>query len=262
MFRNLALTLWFGFAISLASASAFGAGSEDRYTGHLKSGEAIELVLSGRDGAVTGTLRDDSFAYRVSAEIAGGRLSGRADQSDLGLQLGLSGQMQANGLALEIQLSLFGQQTSEQVWLERSGSGSQAQPPSTHPNPGNATAAASGERDAALVGHWVHEEIYNSGSGASFLGTSSRQGLVLMANGGVADGGSSVSMSGDNYFGQSSGAGGGAVPGVSWFSRDQHLWLHNAADGQTVDLGRYYAEPDRMMITGNNGKRLLFTRAR
>lgn len=254
--------LWFWVIALVASGSAFGTDALQHYAGRMQSGEPIELTLSGMEGAVTGTLSDNVHAYRVTAAIDGGQLVGHADQDTLGLRVGLRGDVQAAGMTLEIRLSILGEEASEQIWLARSDAGRHAsvEAERTHPEPG--LSSAPGERDPALVGHWVHEEIYNSGSGADFLGASSRRGLILRADGGVADGGSAVSLSGDGYLGQSSDGGSGVVPGVTWFSRGQHLWLHNAADGQTVDLGRYYAEPGRMMVTAENGRRMLFTRAR
>lgn len=252
--------LWSWAIAVVVSGPAFSTDSVERYTGRMQSGEPIALTLSGRDGAVTGTLVDNAYAYRVTAEIDDGRLVGHADQDTLGLRVGLNGDLRADGVALEIHLSFLGAEASEQIWLARSGSAAPAMSEGMHR--GQATPAAPAERDPALVGHWIHEEIYNSGSGANFLGTSSRQGWILRADGGVADGGSAVSMSGDGYLGQSSDGGSGVVSGVTWFSRGQHLWLHYAADGQIVDLGRYYAEPGRMMITAENGRRTLFTRAR
>lgn len=246
-------------AIALSGAPP-GAAAVEHFEGRMASGDAVALTLSGLAGAVTGTLRDDTYAYEVVADIDDRRLVGQAEQSDLGIRVGLDGELRDGGIDLEIRLSILGEEASERIWLVRAGS--VANIPSDGSPRENATTSAPGERDPALVGHWVHEEIYNSGSGADFLGASSRRGLILRADGGVADGGSAVSLSGDGYLGRSSDGGSGVVPGVTWFSRGQHLWLHNAADGQTVDLGRYYAEPGRMMVTAENGRRMLFTRAR
>ena len=252
--------IWIWLLAAVVSGPAFGTDPVERFAGRMQSGDPIELTLSGQDGSVTGVLRDNIHAYQVTAEIVDGRLVGHADQEELGVRLGLSGDLQVDGMALEVRLSLLGEEVSEQIWLTRSSSDSRVSSDGSHRE--QTASSAPPDRDPALVGHWIHEQIYNSGSSADFLGTSTRQGLILRSDGGVADGGSAVHLSGDTYFGQSSDGGGGVVPGVTWYSRDQHLWLHNAADGQAVDLGRYYAEPERMMITAPNGKRMLFTRTR
>jgi hypothetical protein len=49
---------------------------------------------------------------------------------------------------------------------------------------------------------------------------------------------------------------------VQWYTQGQHIWISGSENGQTqtVDLGRYYVEGNHLLITGNNGKRMLFSR--
>lgn len=113
--------------------------------------------------------------------------------------------------------------------------------------------------DQNLVGKWVNEQIYNSGSGDSFFGGTTTQSLIFYADGSLSDGGSSTTVSGSNYYGSSSDKGASpAIPNVSWYAQNQHIFIKDAVSGQTVDLGKYYIENGALLITGNNGKKLLF----
>ncbi|MBK9495865.1 MAG: hypothetical protein IT475_14930 [Aquimonas sp.] len=245
------LALSFSFATTALATTVAG-----RYQGML-SGEPVALQLREEGHRVIGVLSDSTYSYEVEASVAGQHLTGRAVQAELGLMVTLDGPIRADGLDLNVSLTLLGETASERVWFARSGSQSAAPREQTQQAP---RAASSGQRDPAMVGHWVHEELYNSGSGADFMGSSSTQSMVLLADGRIANGGSAVHMGGSNYSGYSSDAGGEIVAGASWSTRDQHLWVSEDASGQQVDLGRYYVENGRLLLTGNNGKKLLFTR--
>lgn len=239
----------------IAAAQATATSVSGHYQG-LLSGEPVSLQLQEEGHQVSGVLSDETYSYSVEAQVAGERLSGRAIQPELGLMVMLDGPISTNGLDLTITLTLLGQTATERVWFSRSGAhpGSQREPSSEarHSTP-------SAQRDRALIGHWVHEELYNSGSGADFMGSSSTQSMVLLADGRIANGGSSVHMGGSNYSGYSSDEGGEVVAGASWRTRDQHLYFVEDASGQQADLGRYFVENGRLLLTGNNGKRMLFT---
>ncbi len=250
--------------ILMCSARA-GAEHSIRYSGRMLSGELVELSLSHQDGEVSGILRDSSYAYQVTGEIRQQHLNAYADQATLGLRLNLNGEFRGSEIDLEIRFSLLGEESSERIYMTRiDQQHDHAASIARAPRSGNKTEAlpTNANRDSALIGHWTHESIYNSGVGADFFGSTTRQELILLADGRVANGGSDVSVSGDFYSGNSSDASSAVAAGVTWFTRDQHLWLQNTNDAQSVDLGRYYAEAQRMMITGNNGKRMLFVRAR
>ncbi len=249
-------TIFRGFLLLVATAPAFASSVAGDYRGML-SGEPVALQLQQDGHRITGTLSDTTYSYELEASVQGQRLSGRAIQPELGLVVMLDGPIRAEGLDLNISLTLLGQTATERVWFSRrdSARGSNREQATDSPR-----AAPSGQRDPAMIGHWVHEELYNSGSGADFMGTSSTQSMVLLADGRIANGGSAVHMGGSNYSGYSSDAGGDVVAGASWSTRDQHLWFSEDATGQQVDLGRYFVENGRLLLTGNNGKRMLFTR--
>ena len=249
--RTLAACFLSLIAVTQATATSVSG----HYQG-LLSGEPVSLQLQEEDHQVVGVLSDTSYSYSVEAQVAGERLSGRAIQPELGLMVMLDGPISSNGLDLTITLTLLGQTATERVWFSRSGTHLESQrEPSNEAQPSTPSA----QRDPALIGHWVHEELYNSGSGADFMGSSSAQSMVLLADGRIANGGSSVHMGGSNYSGYSSDAGGEVVAGASWRTRDQHLYFVEDASGQQADLGRYFVENGRLLLTGNNGKRMLFT---
>ena len=247
----------FGWFLLLAATTPVLASSvAGSYQGML-SGEPVALQLQQDGHRISGTLSDTTYSYELEATVDGLRLSGRAIQPELGLIVTLEGPIRPDGLDLNISLTLLGQTATERVWFSRRGTarGSDREQAADAPR-----AAPSGQRDPAMIGHWVHEELYNSGSGADFMGTSNTQSMVLLADGRIANGGSAVHMGGSNYSGYSSDAGGDVVAGASWSTRDQHLWFSEDATGQQVDLGRYFVENGRLLLTGNNGQKMLFTR--
>ena len=69
-------------------------------------------------------------------------------------------------------------------------------------------------------------------------------------------------MSGSNYSGQSTGQGGGIIPGAAWYTIGNQLYLMFTENGQTqnVALGKYYVEGNNMLLTGSNGEKILLSR--
>jgi hypothetical protein len=115
---------------------------------------------------------------------------------------------------------------------------------------------------AALHGKWIKSETYNSGYGDNYMGSTYTQSMTFFSDGGMGDGGSSATMSGNNYSGSSSGEGSGRLPGVGWYAIKNNLYLIAFAEGkwQSVHLGTWYAENNALLITGANGEKQLLTR--
>ena len=114
-----------------------------------------------------------------------------------------------------------------------------------------------------LLGTWTKEELYQSGQGDSYMGASASESMTFLAGGRMAESGSSATISGSNYSGQSSGQGTGVIPGLVWYTIGNQLYLQVTENGQTqnVHLGKYYVENNNMLITGTNGEKILLTRS-
>jgi hypothetical protein len=249
----MAMRGWFSLLLWMAMAPAFAADLAGVYRGQL-NGDGVTLTLSQSGTAISGSMVDSYQRYDVAGQVEGNRLRGTATEQSLGIQFELTGEIANRYIDLVLVVEMLGQRSEQSARFAKDGE-SLADAP---------TAGAAGDPvaagDPALIGRWVHESSYQSGSGDSFFAANTRQSIVFLADGRVANGGADVSMSGDSYFGQSSG--GGAGTDLRWETRDQHLFLVGTDNGrvQRVDLGRYYVEDGRMLITGNNGQKLLLTR--
>lgn len=220
-------------------------------------GDPVRLVLRQQASQLSGTLDDSQQRYAFVAELSGDELQGSATEESLGVAFAVSGRAADGVLDLTLTLEIQGQRAEQSLRLVREGERAAASASAPA-----AAAPAGASRDPALVGRWVHESQYQSGSGDSYFSGSSTQSMVLLADGRVADGGGSASISGGDYYGTSNGEGGQIAANVQWYTQGQHIWISGSENGQTqtVDLGRYYVEGSNLLITGNNGKRMLFSR--
>lgn len=125
---------------------------------------------------------------------------------------------------------------------------------------GNSVAAK--QHDQALVGSWTSQSNYNSG-GYGQGSMSSESTLILLADGRVADGGSRTVVGGSGWSGSSGGAATGVVDGVYWFTENKKLYLQAVQNGKTEvqALGKYYMENNHLLITAENGSKVLFYRS-
>lgn len=248
------ISVWLSPSAPLAAIDLSGS-----YVGD-SGGDPVRLELRQQDEQLSGVMVDSQQRYQVEAMIDGDEIVGTATEQSLGIVFEVRGSASSEALDLRLSIEVQGQRADQALRLQRVGqqaAAPQAPSAATTPGPG-------AHRDPALVGHWVHESNYQSGSGDSYFAASSREGMIFYADGSLANGGGDVSISGGNYYGQSSGGGGNTVPNVVWETRDQHVYLVGEENGQpqSVDLGRYYIEGNNLLITGNNGKKMLFSRGR
>jgi hypothetical protein len=219
--------------------------------------DQVTLTLSPPVGNVLkGIMQDSKQTYDLVAEVGGNRFAGDAKDRTLGITFTILAEKIGESLNCNMIISFLGQQTENKFTLTKVGSTVSTAAAGTKPlNNGL-------PRDQALIGKWTKNESYNSGSGSNFMGSNFSQSLHFLEDGSLADGGSSASMSGSNYSGSSSSSGLNKVPGVSWHTKDNHIWLTFTENGvsQTQDLGKYYIEGRNMLITGNNGVKLLLSR--
>jgi hypothetical protein len=220
-----------------------------QYSGSL-NGDAVTLSLKSNRDQYTGELYDGSNRYSVKATLQGKNLSGSCTEVNLGFSFDLAGVFQGNNL--QLQLTMLG--VTQELLLQKNGT--QA--------PAGKTSATTGadrkQRDPALVGKWTRQENYNSGYGGGYM--SSESSLVFLADGRVSDGGSRTVVGGSDFSGSSSGGGNGIVEGLTWYTENQKLYLTATENGktQTECLGKYGFHENAMMITAQDGTKLLFYR--
>ncbi len=231
------------------------------YTGVL-NGDNIKLILqASTNNTLVGKMTDSQQVYGVTATSNGSKMTGTAVEKTYNLTFLLNGSIKDNHLLMNMTIEVLGQKNDMQVDFTRQGTTSNsAKVAEQAPQYIKPKMPSGGKIDPNLVGKWVNEQQYNSGSGDNFFGSSSSQSLIFFADGSLSDGGSSVSVSGGNYSGNSSDKGQPMpLPNVSWYVQNQHIFIIGSENGQkqTVDLGKYYIENGAMLITGNNSKKLL-----
>lgn len=218
------------------------------YTG-IYQGEPVVLSLAEAGSGVYSGLLDDSHnKYNVSAKGQGSLLTGQAQESSLGVTFQLRGELSGNRLALK--LSVMGVELPIELYRERA-----AENPAKQAD----TPVAGKQRDQTLVGSWTSQSNYNSG-GFGQGSMSSESTLILLADGRVADGGSRTVVGGSGWSGSSGGSATGVVEGVYWFTENKRLYLQAVQGGKTEvqTLGKYYIENNHLLITADNGSKVLF----
>lgn len=225
------------------------------YTGLLNNTENITLSLkSGVKNTYTGTLKDSQQTYEVNASASEGKLTGTATEFKLNLTFDLEGFLQGNQLTLK--LAILGSVTT--VIMTKEG----AAATTTKSTPSAAAATPkTGKRDPDVVGKWTHQTNYSSGLGQD--GTmSNEESIIFNGDGTLANGGSRTVTGGGDWSGSSESAAGGVIPGISWYTENQQIFLVTTENGsaETISLGRYYIEDGKMLITGANGTKMLYYR--
>jgi len=249
--HNKAASILFAF---FALPTLFAQSFAGRYNGFYQ-GEPVVLTLTAAGGGVySGLLDDSNNKYNVSGRVQGSVLSGQAQEASLGLTLQLRGELKGNHLSLK--LSILG--TEIPVELDRENTAADSGRSDTPA--GNPVAAK--QHDQALVGSWTSQSNYNSG-GYGQGSMSSESTLILLADGRVADGGSRTVVGGSGWSGSSGGAATGVVDGVYWFTENKKLYLQAVQNGKTEvqALGKYYMENNHLLITAENGSKVLFYRS-
>ena len=231
------------------------------FTGVL-NGDNITLVLqSSTKNVLTGKMQDSQQTYGVNGTSNASKMVGTAVEKTMNLTFQLDGTITGNHLLMNLTIEVLGQKQAMQVDFTKQGvANSSAKVDKQTPQYNMPKMPSGGKIDPNVVGKWVNEQHYNSGSGADFMGSTSTQSLIFFADGSMSDGGSSATVSGSNYYGNSTDNGQPKpLPNVRWYVQNQHIFIMGTENGQTqtADLGKYYIENGAMLITGNNGQKLL-----
>ena len=234
------------------------AGWNGTFTG-LVNGDNAVMVLKVQGTKVQGTLKDTYQTFKISGDINGNRLAGDAIEESLGLQTAILGELKGDEAFMKLVVNFLGQTSETPFQLIRQNKSGSALKAEGTPHKPLVSVPAGGNLDARIVGSWTKNETYNSGYGDNFMGANFSQTMTFLGDGRLAEGASSASMSGSNYSGRSSGGGNNILEGVVWYTKGKNLYLSIKQNAQTQDvlLGSYYIENGKMLITGQDGTKLL-----
>lgn len=252
------LILTLAFYTSVITSQA---GWNGTFTGQVNGDNAV-MVLKVQGTKVQGTLKDTYQTFKITGDINGNRLAGDAIEESLGLEVGLLGELKGDEAFMKLVVVFLGQTSETPFQLRRqskSGSATKSEPTQ---QTSVASTPAGANLDPRIVGTWTKNETYNSGYGDNFMGANFSQSMTFMGDGRLAEGASSATVSGSNYSGRSSGSGSNILEGVTWYTKGKSLYLRVKQDGQQQDvmLGSYYIEYGKMLITGQDGTKLLLVK--
>jgi hypothetical protein len=222
------------------------------------NGDNVSMVLeSAGPNLLKGSMNDNHNHYIISATFSKNKLSGMANEATLGIELKMYSVLENNILSTEFVIDILGVQDKMQIEFVKTSLENKS-----FSNP--IKAKNSSLRDSRVVGIWVKEQNYSSGYGSNgtYGSMSSRESMVFNQDGTMSEGENSTVIGGNNYSGTSSSNGGNVVAGLIWRTDNSKIFLMITQDGKTqeVELGKYYIENGRMLITGTNGEKLLLTK--
>ncbi len=256
MMKTRLFSLLFLLNVSCVNAqNAF----EGTYKG-IYNGDNITLTLAPQNGVgakLAGKMIDSEQTYTITANASSNTMQGTAVQTTLGLNLPFEAILSGNQLSIAFDLTAFGTNQKMLVNLTKQGTSSAQAVSTAKPAP-----VAKGKRDPAIVGSWTKSESYSSGSGDNYIGGTTQSSMTFNADGSLVDGGSRALVSGSYFGGDTGTSQAKPLEGVSWYSENNNIYLVVTEKGttQTLKLGRYFIENGKMLITGDNGKKELFSR--
>jgi len=251
-------TVWFFSYIFIA----FSVDSQSSFVGNYEgvfNGDHIVLhLMAGQAGSLKGTMQDSQNKYEVTGNVSKNTFTGTAIEPNLHITFGMKGSLVNNVLETVLTFDFLGEKHDMTVIFTKNTTDNSKQNANISPS------IAMKTRDINVIGTWMKEHNYSSGyaSNGSYGAMSSRESMVFYADGSMGDGGSTTTVGGSNFSGTTSRQQSGAIPGLFWWTDQNRIKLQITKDGasQEVDLGKYYIENGRMLITGANGEKLLLTK--
>ena len=259
-------SLFIILALFYLNIDAQSAATSAKFAGHysaMVNGEKITLTIQHKDGpSYTGTLHDGYTTMDLVLTLSGNMFEGIATVPSQSVNIGVDGEIDGDQLIFYFIVDPYGEEADDEIIFSRDATSSTT--PTTNSAPVNVAVVfpSGATHPKEMFGTWTKEELYQSGYGDAYMGAGTTQSMTFLAEGRMADAGSSSYISGSDYSGQSSGQGGGVIPGVSWYTIGNQLYLQASENGQTqnIHLGKYYIENNNMLITGTNGEKVLLTR--
>ena len=183
-------------------ATVFSVGTaQNPFIGTFKgalNGDNITLVLqSSTQNVLTGKMQDSQQTYVVNGTSNGSKMVGTAVEKTMNLTFQLNGTITENHLLMNLTIEILGQKQAMKVDFMKQGTANVASKVDKQTPQYNLPKMPEGGKiDPNIVGKWVNEQQYNSGSGGNFMGGSTTQSLIFFADGSMSDGGSSAMVSG------------------------------------------------------------------
>jgi len=224
------------------------------------NGDNVVMTLEQAGNTVQGTMKDSYQTFAILGTVNGSQFAGTASEHALQVEFELRIVKTGNTLDCKLMIESYGTVSESLFSVSKQDGNAAQQAPSTStskiPFPSDATFPA------ALAGTWTQNESYNSGSGSNFMGANFSQSMTFHSDGTLSEGGSSASMSGSNYSNQSSGTGSGKLEGLGWYAKQNNFFLlvFNNGSWTTVPVGTWYAENNHLLITTQQGEKLLLSR--
>ncbi|MBK9223176.1 MAG: hypothetical protein IPO16_13815 [Saprospiraceae bacterium] len=227
------------------------------YTGIINQ-DPLKLELQETELTIyTGNMQDSQQKYIITASVVDGKLVGNAIEQNLGINFILNASFHSGKLKLELRLDVPGNIETMEVILDKKERAINTDEKSNEKK-NSFQFPKEANHNPQLIGIWAKEQIYNSGTGSDYMGTTHKEILILFENGNVGDGGSQTTISGSNFLGQSQSEY-KALPNVFWYNIGNQLYFTSLENGksETVHLGKYYIENAAMLITSKNGEKSL-----
>ena len=252
------LFLWIGLQSQSNGNTAMFAGHYSARVGE----NNLTLVVEPKAGAsYKGVLNDGYTSLTLELELTGSAFAGLGKESSTGVEMNVNGEVKGDQLHFNLVVDPYGEDEDFEVDFTRDiANQNDIAIESNQTSDVHFPAGATHPQE--LLGTWTKEELYQSGYGDSYMGAGSSQSMTFLSGGRLAEAGSSSYISGSDYSGQSTGQGGGVLPGVSWYTIGNQLYMQGIENGQmqSVHLGKYYIENNNMLITGTNGEKVLLTK--
>ncbi len=225
--------------------------------------DKLTLVIEPGDGAsYTGILNDGYTSLTLMLELAGATFTGAGKEPTSGVEMNVTGRIEGDQLLFTLIVDPYGDIDDIEINFTRDVADHRETTAISNQNQNAIEFPAGATHPQELLGTWTKEELYQSGYGDSYMGAGTSQSMTFLSGGRLAEAGSSSYISGSDYSGQSTGQGEGVLPGVSWYTIGNQLYMQGIENGQvqSVHLGKYYIENNNMLITGTNGEKILLTK--
>lgn len=245
--------------LSVSSCTPAGKTWEGSYKGSVKGESLTLLIEKENEASLSGTLNDGYQIFLFKAEARETSFEGTVSNADQSILLPVKGTL--NGTTIDWEMDVQGEKIS--VMLEKNTgdvageSKTESETEEKSETQEREPASSGKERDPRLVGTWEYQENRSD----PFGGSTFNQRMVFFADGGFGDGGSDASVSGGGGSGLSTDNTVTRIPNVSWYSEGKNIYFTGTDENgrtQTEKLGRYHIENGAMLITSDNGKKVLF----
>ncbi len=234
-------TLIYGVAFAVAAGHATFTGT---YSGSI-DGTPTTMTLQQKGEEVSGEIDSGGYRYGLEGEVSGKTASGVLSDAKTGGEFEFEAELVQNGL----RLTLAGGQKPVTFEFARAGASSSARV--ERPSAG-AEEGANPARDMALVGVWAHQEV-TSGGGYS---VATQVFMEFTPEGIAREGNARTMMGGASASGDTGHS--GETQSYEWRTENGILYVRSG--GNWIPGARYYVEGNKLMITGQDGKRILWYR--